>query len=74
MIIKGTGGLGNEKTSGDHSNYYIIESRQNTEKNPRDLRRLAITQTPVKNQLKLIRKTLKELMIIVIIITPDDHT
>ena len=37
----------------DHPNYYIIENGQNTEKSHGDLRRLAVTQTPVKNfQLK----------------------
>ena len=35
--------------SGDHPNYYIIENGQNTEKSPGDLRRLAVTQTPVKD-------------------------
>ena len=40
--------------SGDHPNYSIIEGGQNTEKSPRDLRRLAVTQSPVKDhQLKL---------------------
>ena len=59
MITKGTGGLGSWRTSGDHPNYYIIENGQNTDKNPRDLRRLAVTQTPVKNhQLTLKWKTL----------------
>ena len=49
------------RTSGDHPNYYIIENGQNTEKSPGDLRRLAVTQTPVKNhQLTLIWKTLTE--------------
>ena len=53
-IIKETEGLGNKRTSGDHPNYYIIENGQNTEKSPRDLRRLAVTQTPVNDhQLKL---------------------
>ena len=34
--------------------YHIIENSQNTEKSPGDLRRLVITQTPVKDhQLKL---------------------
>ena len=43
------------RTSGDHPNYYIIENDQNTEKSPGDLRRLAVTQTPVKDhQLKLV--------------------
>ena len=54
MIIKGTGGLGGRRTSGDHPNYNIIENSQNTEKSPGDLRRLTVTQTPVKvHQLKL---------------------
>ena len=35
--------------SGDHPNYSIIENGQNTEKSPADLRRLADTQTPVKD-------------------------
>ena len=48
-ITKGTGGLGIWRTSGDHPNYYFIEKDQNTEKSPGDLRRLAVTQTPVKN-------------------------
>ena len=53
-IIKGTGGLRNKGMSRDHSNFYIIENGQNTEKSPEDLRRLAVTQTPVKDrQLKL---------------------
>ena len=34
--------------SGDHPNYSIVENSQNTEKSPRDLRRLAVIQTPVK--------------------------
>ena len=57
----GTRGLGNKRTSGDHPNYSIIENGQNTVKSPGDLRRLAVTQTPVKNhQQKLMWKTLKE--------------
>ena len=45
----------------DHPNYKIIENGQNTEKNPGYLRRLAVTQTLVKDhQLKLIRKILME--------------
>ena len=53
-ITKGTGGHGNKRTSGDHRNYYIIENGQNTEKSPGDLRKLAVTQTAVKDhQLKL---------------------
>ena len=54
MSIKGTEGLGNKRTSGDHQNSYLIENDQNTEKSPGDLRRLALIQTPVKyHQLKL---------------------
>ena len=54
IIIEGTGGLGNKRSSGEHPNYYIIEDGQNTEKSPGDLRRFAVTQTPVKDhQLKL---------------------
>ena len=53
-IIKGTGGFGSWKTSGDHPKYNIIENSQNTGKSPEDLRRIAVTQIPVKNrQLKL---------------------
>ena len=48
-IDKGTGRLGNNRTSGEHPNYYIIEISQNTEKSPRDMRRLVIPQTPVKD-------------------------
>ena len=52
MIIKG--GLGGWRTSGNPPDFDIIENGQNTEKSPRDLRRLAVTQTPGKDhQLKL---------------------
>ena len=37
-IIKEAGGLENNRTSGDHQNYYIVENDQNTEKSPGDLR------------------------------------
>ena len=53
-IIKGTGGLENKRTGGDHLNYIIIENGQNTEKSLGDSRRLAVTQTPVEDhQLEL---------------------
>ena len=48
-LIKGTRGHENKRTSGDHSNYCIIEIGQNTEKSPENLRRLAVAQTPVEN-------------------------
>ena len=51
----GTGGFRNKRTSGDHPNYIIVEIGPNTEKSPGDLRRFAVTQTPVESyQLKLI--------------------
>ncbi len=37
------------RPGGDHPNNSIVENGQNTEKSPRDLRRLAVTQTLVKN-------------------------
>ena len=48
-IGKGTGRLGNQRTSGDHPNFSIIKIDQNSEKNSRDLRRLAVTLTRVKD-------------------------
>ena len=48
-LLKGTGGLGSWRTSGNNPNDSIIENGQNTKKSPGDLRRLAFTQTPVKN-------------------------
>ena len=44
-ITKGTGGLGNKRTSSNHPNDSIIEISKNSEKSPRDLRRL---KTPVE--------------------------
>ena len=67
-ITKGTGGLGISRTSGDHSNNNIIENGQTTKKSPGDLRRLAVTQTPVKNhRLTLMWKTPMEIIIIIIL-------
>ena len=60
MIIKRPGGLGNWRTGRDYPNDSIAKNGQNPETSPGDLRRLAVTQTPVKNhQLTLMRKTLK---------------
>ena len=56
-IDKGTGRLGNKRTSGDHPKN-VIKIDQNTEKSPGDLRRLAVTQAPGKNQLTLMLKKL----------------
>ena len=53
----GTGRLGNKRTSWDCPDYSIIKISQ---KSPGELRRLAVTETPVRNhQLALVRKTLK---------------
>ena len=61
IIIKRTERFGNNGTGGNCPNYSIVEIGQNTEKSPGDLRRLTVSQTPVKSyQLKLISKTLKE--------------
>ena len=58
MIIKGTGGLRSWWTSGDHPNYYISENGQNTEKCSGDLKRPAVTQTPVKEHQQTLMKKL----------------
>ena len=45
------GGLENKKKKkkrGDHPNYSLIKIGQNTKKSPGDLRRITVTQTPVK--------------------------
>ena len=60
MISKGIGRVGNKRTTGDHPEYSIIKIGQNTQKSPGDLRRLAVTQTPVGNQLTLVWKNLKK--------------
>ena len=55
------GGFGSWRTSRDYPNDSITENSQNTEKRPGDLRRLAITQTLVKDhQPILMLKILKE--------------
>ena len=43
------GRIGNKNTSGAYPNYCTVEISQNTEKSPGDLRRLAVTQIPMKN-------------------------
>ena len=49
VLVKGLEDLEKNRTSGDHPNYGISEIGENTEKSHEDLRRLVITQTPVKN-------------------------
>ena len=39
----------NRRPSVDHPNNSIVENGQNTQKSPGDLRRLAVTQSPVKD-------------------------
>ena len=51
---KETGRHGNRSRSRDQPNYSIVEVAQNIEKSPGDLRRLAISQTLLKNQLMLV--------------------
>ena len=56
-IGKGTGGLRNKRTSGDHSNKGIDEIGQNAKKSLGDLKRLSVSQTPVVNhQLTMVIK------------------
>ena len=58
---KGTGRVGNQRTNRDNPNKSITKIGQNTEKSSEDLRRLVVTQTPVKDhQLTLVWKTRKE--------------
>ena len=55
-LLKGLEGL---EVGGRHPNYSIVENGQNTEKSPRDLWKLAVAHTPVKDyQLTLMWKTL----------------
>ena len=48
-ILKGAGRVGNRRTSRNHPNDGIVKVGQNTEKSPGDLRRLEVTQIPVKD-------------------------
>ena len=57
---KNPGRLENKKTSGDHPDNSIIKIVENTEKSPGDLRRFAVTPTPVRtHQETLVRKILR---------------
>ena len=47
-LLKRPGGLGSWRTGRDYPNDSITENGLNTEKSRGDLRRLAVTQTPVK--------------------------
>ena len=48
-LLKGREYLEVGAPSGDNPNKSIIENGQNTEKNPGDMRRLAVTQSPVND-------------------------
>ena len=47
-IGKWAEGVGNRRENQDHPDYSILEIEKSTEKSQGDLRRLAVTQTPVK--------------------------
>ena len=50
-----------QTTNQNDSNYSIVEIEQNAEKIPGDLKRLVVTQTPVKDHpLAVVGKTLKK--------------
>ena len=72
-IGTGNGGLGNKRVSGDHPNYSIVESDQNTEKSPGDLRRLEETCSHSDSSDKLsvktgVKSSSEKIIIIIIII------
>ena len=48
-LLKGLEDLEVDERVGDYPNDSIIENGQNTKKSPGDLRRLVVSQTPVKN-------------------------
>ena len=60
-LDNGAGRVRNRRQSRDHPNYSINEIGQNTEKRPSNLKRLAVTQTPMKGrQLTLVLKIRKK--------------
>ena len=53
MVLKEAGGTGNWRNNQDHPNDTSVKISKNAQKNSGDLKRLGVTQTPVKNlQLK----------------------
>ena len=63
-LVQGTGGFENKKR-GDRPNYSIIKIGHNTEKSLGDLKRIAFTQTPVRNHwLTLVGKNFHIIIII----------
>ena len=60
MVLKGLKRGPEELEIGDHSNYSIVGIGHNSKKSPGDLKKLAVTQTPVKDhQLMLMGETSK---------------
>ena len=60
-LEKKIGGIGNQKKNRDCPDYNIVKIGQNTEESSRNQRRLALTQTPVKDRhLTLVRNIRKE--------------
>ena len=49
MLGKRTRRLRNQRASRSYPDYSIIKIDKNTEKSPGDVRRIAVTQTPVKD-------------------------
>ena len=61
MLGKGARRVGNRKTNRSDPNYCIVKIEQNTEKSPGDLRKLAVSQTPVNDYQQALKwKTRKE--------------
>ena len=48
-LAKKAGGFGNQRKNKDHTNDSIVELGQSTEQSPGDPRKLAVTQTSVKD-------------------------
>ena len=68
-IVRGAGGLGNERTSGVYPNHSFIQISQNTENSHWHLRRLAVIHSPLGNhRLNLAWKSHKWFMMIINII------
>ena len=58
-LCKEIEGIGNRKNNRDHQDHSIVKISLNAEESPEDPRRLVI-QISVKDQLRLVRETLKE--------------
>ena len=64
-VTKGTEGLGNKRTNGDHPNYFILQIGQNTEKSPGGLEEIFCrSKSSEKPSANDFFKILKEIIII----------